>query len=146
MQTEKQTAMANEALGRARSGQSLANESICIQEFAQRGINPADILPRENVLTFWAWKALGRSVRKGEHGVKLITWIPFEREKDGKVETAYRPKTAVVFHVSQTDPIPGAAQHSFEFAKNQPAPRPRTAPQTTAPEFTYYSDEFKQVG
>ena len=39
--------------------------------FAAKGIPPESILPRVNVLTFWAWKALGRSVRNGEHGVRV---------------------------------------------------------------------------
>jgi len=94
-----------EALQRARGGMSCINDAIVMNEFAARGIPLAEIDPRENVLTFWAWKALGRSVRKGEHGVQILTWIPVtrvnaagEREPDG-----VRPKNATVFHISQTD-------------------------------------------
>ena len=41
----------------------------------------SDILPRENVFTYHAWRALGRQVRRGEHGVKVTTWIPTERKE-----------------------------------------------------------------
>ena len=144
MQTERQQAISQEALTRARSGQSLANEAITIQEFVRRGLSVDDIQPRVNVLTFWAWKALGRSVRKGEHGVKLTTWIPFEK-KDGT--EGVRPKTCVVFHVSQTDPIGNQA----DFKLDDPAPvkadpiAPKRAANNSQ-QFEYFSEEFKQVG
>jgi antirestriction protein ArdC len=95
----------NEALTRATTGQALTNYGTIFTEFAERGIAEDDIRPRENVLTFHAWKALGRHVRKGEHGVRVITWVPVtERGKDGEPDrVSKRPKTAVVFHVSQTD-------------------------------------------
>lgn len=144
MQTERQKEMAGEALTRARSGQSLANEAITIQEFVRRGISVDDIQPRVNVLTFWAWKALNRSVRKGEHGVKLTTWIPYEK-KDGT--EGLRPKTCVVFHVSQTDPI--GAQSDFKLTDPAPAKSDPIAPKqsvNTNSQFEYFSDEFKQVG
>ncbi len=99
------SAIQTEALDRARNGQSLSNYSTIIDGFSAMGI--ADIRPRENVLTYQAWKALGRQVRRGEHGVKVTTWIPVEKkgEVDG-VETVTRfrrPKTATVFHITQTD-------------------------------------------
>jgi hypothetical protein len=57
-----------------------------------------------------AWKALGRSVRKGEHGVKVVTFIecsgvgrdPASGEE--KAVSYRRPWTTTVFHVSQTEP------------------------------------------
>lgn len=67
------------------------------------------ILPRENVFTFQAWKALDRFVRKGEHGVSVLTWIEGSKERanqeTGELETAaYRfPRSTVVFHISQTE-------------------------------------------
>jgi integrase len=56
-----------------------------------------------------AWKALGRSVRKGEHGVKVATFIecsgvgrdPASGEE--KAVSYRRPWTTTVFHVSQTE-------------------------------------------
>jgi antirestriction protein ArdC len=79
-----------------------------------KGIAEADIKPRENVFTFHAWKALGRYVRKGEHGVKVCTYAPIERkEKDpetGAERTVEgkRPWMATVFHISQTEAIGNA--------------------------------------
>src|ERR1700676_3432529 len=64
-----------EALSRAMSGQSCSNFPAIFQGFAAKGIPEAEIKPRENVFTFDAWKALGRYVRKGEHGVKVVTMI-----------------------------------------------------------------------
>jgi hypothetical protein len=51
------------------------NYSAIFQGFMAKGIAETDIKPRENVFTFHAWKALGRSVKRGEHGVKVVTFI-----------------------------------------------------------------------
>src|SRR5260370_20800320 len=64
-----------ESLKRAVYGQSLSNFPAIFQGFAAKGIPESEIKPRENVFTFDAWKALGRYVRKGEHGVKVVTFI-----------------------------------------------------------------------
>ena len=102
-----------EALHNALYGRSWSNYPAIIEGFTAKGIPEQDILPRENVFTFNAWKALGRRVRKGEHGVKVSTWIPTEhkaeeKREDGTVEvktiTTRRPWTTTVFHVSQTEP------------------------------------------
>jgi len=90
-----------EALQRATTSQSFANYPAIVQGFIDKGIPPEQIKPRENVFTFNAWKQLSRSVKKGEHGIKIVTWIPVE--KDG--EKFVRPKAATVFHISQTQPI-----------------------------------------
>jgi hypothetical protein len=103
--------MQQEALNRARGGQSWSNYPAIFQGFLARGIPESEILPRENVLTYHAWRALGHQVRRGEHGVKVTTWIPTERkERDSstgeeRVTAGRICHTAVVFHVSQTDPI-----------------------------------------
>jgi hypothetical protein len=97
-----------EALQRATEGDSVANFSAIYTGFAAKGIPEADIKPRENVLTFHAWKAKGRSVKKAEHGVKVTTYVMVGEQRDaaGNVtQQGYRTaKTAVVFHVSQTEP------------------------------------------
>jgi len=103
--------MQQEALDRAIGNQSTMNYAAIFQGFMEKGIPEDQILPRENVFTYHAWRALGRQVRRGEHGVKVTTWIPTERKERDKVTgeekvTASRIcHTAVVFHVSQTDPI-----------------------------------------
>ena len=103
-----------EALSRAATGQSLANVPAIIAGFTAKGIPEADIKPRENVFTFDAWKALGRVVRRGEHGVKITTFIESkskEIDKDtGEPRLIRRPWTTTVFHISQTEPINGGGR------------------------------------
>lgn len=97
-----------EALSRATTGQSLSNYPAIFEGFAEKGIPEDQIQPRENVFTFQAWKALGRVVCKGEHGVRVETWINYpervtksgEKKKAGK-----RRKVTTVFHLSQTKPL-----------------------------------------
>ena len=99
-----QAEIQSQALSRAVGNQSTMNYGAIFEGFMAMGIPEDDIKPRENVFTFHAWKALGRSVKKGEHGVKVCTWIPTVstdkvtgEEKHGKY-----PRTTTVFHVSQT--------------------------------------------
>src|SRR6266568_3546107 len=98
-----------EALTRAISGQSFSNFPAIFQGFAAKGIPEYEIKPRENVFTFQAWKALGRSVKKGEHGVKVVTFIELtvtERDPSTseQVERSFRsPHSTTVFHISQTE-------------------------------------------
>lgn len=93
--------MVNEAYTRATTSGSFANYPAVLAGFAEKGIAADDINPRENVLTFNAWKKTGRVVKKGETGVKIITWI--KMEKAGEQFT--RPKTVSVFHISQTEEL-----------------------------------------
>jgi hypothetical protein len=98
-----------EALTRAVSGQSLSNFPAIFQGFAAKGIPESEIKPRENVFTFDAWKALGRVVRRGEHGVRIVTFIDCSTEdkQTGEKASFRRPWRTTVFHVSQTDPLNG---------------------------------------
>ena len=102
-----------ESLRRAVSGQSFTNFPAIFQGFAAKGIPESEIRPRENVFTFDAWKALGRYVRKGEHGVKVVTFIETkskEMDQDtGEPKMIRRPWTTTVFHISQTEPLKGGA-------------------------------------
>ena len=98
-----------EALARIQAGFS-KNDALVVALFAARGIDPAEIEPRENVLTYRAWQAKGRQVCRGERSVKISTYIPIEEKRDpvtGKVTRAAgsRPWTAAVFHVSQTKAV-----------------------------------------
>lgn len=101
--------IAQEALDRATSGQSLTNYSAIYQGFLERGIS--DIEPRVNVLTYQAWRAKGRQVCKGEHGVRVLTWIAVPEQKNaaGEVVKGSRrvPHGATVFHISQTKEAEG---------------------------------------
>jgi hypothetical protein len=104
-----------EALERARTGSSESQYADILAGFMEKGIAPEAIIPRENVLTFNAWKALARHVKRGEHGVRILTWIPCkERAEEGAEvregdapragKRSLRPKGAVLFHFSQTEP------------------------------------------
>ena len=90
-----------EALFRAENSNSVSNYPAIFEGFEEKGI--ADIQPRVNIFTYHAWRAKGRQVRKGEHGVKVVTWIT-STDKDTGKEKKY-PKKTTVFHISQTDPI-----------------------------------------
>lgn len=101
-----------EALTRAVSGQTMSNYPAIFQGFTAKGISESEIRPRENVFTFDAWKALGRYVRKGEHGVKVVTFIECSKEdkETGQKESFRRPWTTTVFHVSQTEALSGGVK------------------------------------
>ena len=103
-----------EALTRAVSGQAMSNYPAIFQGFMARGIPESEIHPRENVFTFEAWKALGRYVRKGEHGVKVVTFIETkskELDQDtGEAKIIRRPWTTTVFHISQTEAMNGGVK------------------------------------
>ena len=103
-----------EALSRALTGQSWSNFPAIIQGFTARGIPESEILPRENIFTYAAWRALGRQVRRGEKGVRVITYVHGQKKEkqddDGaeKVKAYSYPRTVSVFHISQTDARKGA--------------------------------------
>jgi hypothetical protein len=103
-----------EALSRAVGGQSLGNWPAILAGFVVKGIPADDVRPRENVFTYHAWRALGRQVRRGEHGVKVVTFVEVREKAPPKSptdataparRTGRRPWTATVFHLSQTDPV-----------------------------------------
>jgi hypothetical protein len=129
--------MQAEALDRATNGQSLTNYPAIYEGFMAKGIAEAEILPRENVFTFNAWKAKGRSVKKGEHGVKVVTFVECSgRDRDPasgeeKAVTFRRPHTTTVFHISQTEPTAerearrASSSSSSHRGYRRPAPAPR---------------------
>ena len=103
----------SEALSRATSGQSMSNYPTIYGGFTAKGIPESEIKPRENVFTYNAWRALGRQVRRGEHGVKVVTFIDCQKrdEETGQLKERFRrPSSTTVFHISQTDEIPGGAR------------------------------------
>lgn len=154
-----QQAIQQQALANARNGESMSNYPAIIQGFMEKGLAAADIQPRENVFTFHAWKALGRQVRKGEHGVKVCTYVPMTKQQEDGTEEAFRaPRMTTVFHVSQTDPIAGMAQataraiageQSRETARSIHAQAAELQKQTARAASTaqagYYSDEFTPI-
>jgi len=92
------------ALARIEQNPSEANFATVIEEFMERGIPEEDILPKENVLTFQAWLAKGRCVKKGEHGVHFTVFIPV-RDPDEKGKQKTYPKSTTVFHITQTEEL-----------------------------------------
>jgi hypothetical protein len=96
-----------EALSRALNGLSLGNYPAIFGGFIAKGIPEAEIRPRENVFTYQAWRALGRQVRRGEHGVKVVTFVEMatEDKETGEKKPFRRPWTTTVFHISQTDAV-----------------------------------------
>lgn len=93
-----------EALSRAKNSQAWSNYPAIFEGFTEKGISVDEILPRENVFTFKAWKAIGRVVKKGEKGVKVVSWIPVKEKGTEKV-IGKRPKTTTVFHITQTEEL-----------------------------------------
>jgi antirestriction protein ArdC len=96
MKTEQQ----QDALNRARTGNSMLNYQAILAGFTAKGIPAADIIPRENVLTYDAWQAIGRQVKKGEKGIKVISW---KKMIDKTGTEKIRPAPATVFHITQTE-------------------------------------------
>ena len=92
--------MYQDALDRATNGHSVMNINAIITGFLKMGVRYDDIKPRENIFTYNAWKALGRQVKRGQHGVKILSFVPMEDE-DGNIKT--RARTTTVFHISQTE-------------------------------------------
>ncbi len=105
----RQAEIRKEALTRAVTGLTVSNYPAIYKGFMEKGIPESEIKPRENVFTYEAWHALGRYVRRGEHGVKIVTFIDCVREnkETGEKETYSRPWHTAVFHVSQTEPLNG---------------------------------------
>lgn len=95
-----------QSLIKAKSGVSMANYPEIFRGFAEKGIPEDQVFPRENVFTYNAWKALNRQVRKGESGVKIVTWVETVKKDDaGNLKPSKFPKSVTVFHISQTDEV-----------------------------------------
>lgn len=119
--------VAAEALRNALTERSVMNYEAIFEGFIEKGIPVDQIVPRENVFTYNAWRALGRQVRKGEHGVRVVTWITSKGGKEAKAtaeggegegegEGFKFPRMVTVFHVTQTDPMRApASAHQAEF-------------------------------
>ncbi len=111
-----QSVMQSAALSNALGSASATNYPAIFAGFAEKGIAAQDIKPRENVFTYYAWRALGRQVRKGEHGVRITTWVAMTA-KDGFTGEAgpsfRRPRGTTVFYVSQTDELEPSMRNDF---------------------------------
>ena len=99
--TQKMT----ETQARTFDGHSTANETIVLMELAAKGCTSCE--PYKDIFTYRRWQAQGFQVQKGEHGIKLTTYIPIHKtDDDGKqVQTGRRPRTTTVFCACQVKPI-----------------------------------------
>lgn len=74
-------------------------------ELIRAGLMNAD----EEIHTFQRWKALGYSVKKGEHAIaKFPVWkMGTKKDADGEEETTGRMfmKTSAFFKTSQVEPL-----------------------------------------
>jgi antirestriction protein ArdC len=69
------------------------------------------------VAGFKTWKTLGRSVRKGEKGIRILAPVSVktrDEDEDGGEERRTFFRSVAVFDVAQTDPIEGAKQAPLE--------------------------------
>src|SRR5687767_110417 len=82
-----------EALGKVLQSQSWSNFPAVIEGFTARGIPAEEVKPKENVFTFDAWRALGRTVRRGERGVKVATFRTIERAGRDEATGEEKPET-----------------------------------------------------
>ncbi len=96
------------ALMKAVAGNSLMNYEAIFEGFKAKGIPDHDIQPRINIFTFAAWQQLGRVVKKGQHGIKVCTFIHAEAKQatDSKPAGFRVPRTTTVFHITQTELLP----------------------------------------
>lgn len=99
--TDERNARREESLSRAIGTLQSQNDSVVEMHYAALGIHAT---PRVDVFTYNAWQALGRQVRKGEHGCRLTVWIHPSPSATNKEPKPF-PKSTTVFHVSQTDAI-----------------------------------------
>jgi hypothetical protein len=96
------------------SSYSLGNQLLLALAFHERGIDP------EPVAGFQTWIKLGRGVRKGERGIRLVARLAPKKadqaddrtraDREEQEERRPRYTTVAVFSLSQTDPIPGREQ------------------------------------
>jgi antirestriction protein ArdC len=84
---------------------SAGNCMLLALQCHERGIEPA------HIAGFRTWLKLGRCVRKGERALRILAPVTVkERDVHGEETGEYRVffRTAFVFELSQTEPLPGA--------------------------------------
>ena len=90
---------------------SAANCMLLAAQCHARGIVP------ERIAGFRAWLTLGRCVRKGETALRILAPVTVKRRAEQNEETDQRQvffKTAFVFELSQTEPLPGVEPVALE--------------------------------
>jgi len=126
-------AFQHEALARATGCRSMENMVAVLEHFGNtRGLGYDSVEPGKNVLTFHAWRAVGRHVKRGEKGFRVETWVPrVERVRlpDGTESAQSRQmhSRAFVFHISQTEPDGGTAPAPVPAPESLPQGKPKRA-------------------
>lgn len=90
---------------------SAGNCMLIALQCHERGIVP------ERVAGFRAWLKLGRCVRKNEKALRILAPVTVKQRDEQSEETGERRvffKTAFVFELSQTEPLPGVEPVSLE--------------------------------
>ncbi|HET9394198.1 MAG TPA: ArdC-like ssDNA-binding domain-containing protein [Candidatus Rubrimentiphilum sp.] len=64
--------------------------------------------PSAEYLTFKQALTIGRCVRKGEHGVRIVKIVESKTETDGTGRVRKGPRGYTVFNIAQTDALPNA--------------------------------------
>jgi len=82
-------------------GISIANATAVAQAMVEKGCG---CVPYVDVFSYRRWQAQGYQVQKGEHGIKVTTWIHYT-DKEGKDQV--RPKNVTLFCRHQVKPIEG---------------------------------------
>lgn len=96
--SEQRQQMQREALDRASNPRNIINMQMVIEAAAARGW---DAEPGMNVLTFNAWKAKGRYVRKGEKALCKLPTMFTKTDDNGETKKIFA--SAAVFHINQTE-------------------------------------------
>jgi antirestriction protein ArdC len=92
-------------------GYSAANCMLLAAQCHERGIVP------QRVCGLHSWRKLGRTVRMGETALRVSAPVTFrERDEHGREIGRRRVffKTAFVFELSQTEPLPGIEPHLLQ--------------------------------
>lgn len=90
--------------GSMQTAESVAEQIL--EKYGEEAMNEYD--PLTNCLTFKTWLSRGFVVKKGEHGLKSITYIKKveKDEKTGEVVTIQSyPKTVTLFWKDQVKPL-----------------------------------------
>jgi antirestriction factor ArdC-like protein len=90
---------------------SAGNCMLLALQCHERGIDP------QRIAGFRTWLKLGRCVRKGERALRILAPVTVKERDERGQETGERCvffKTAFVFALSQTEPLPGAEPIALE--------------------------------
>ena len=96
----------NEQEAKSFTGYSMANALIVAAAAAKRG---CQCQPYEDWYTYKRWLAQGYQVKRGEHGVRLSTFVEMTKTDDegNKVNVGKRPWTSIVFCRCQVEKAKG---------------------------------------